>query len=95
MEGRVNNILQLRDEDRLHWKGERCSFTLTTVSLPQTSVAVHREASPEPQVFPVGKELREDGQPATPSIWVALLELLLLSHTRGLRGFCRAQPLGI
>lgn len=58
--------LEHRNHDRLHQKGKRSSYTLTTSPLPQANVALCAELSPETPVPPVAKE-NPGGQPAPPN----------------------------
>ena len=56
-------VLQLhptaRDQDRLHWKAKKSSYTLSALPLPQVSPPPHG-----PQVLPVGNESQPDIPPS-------------------------------
>ena len=55
---RLKHPLDLRDQDRLHWKGKRRDCLLTTLFLLQDSPAPCGEVGPEPPVPPAGEENR-------------------------------------
>ena len=81
--------------NRLHQKGKKNSYMLTTLLLLQASSAAREVVTPEPLVPPVGKEPRGYSQPPT-SIgdYFMKVHTLILPH-RYCREVCGAQPLRI